>query len=342
MKVDGFLGGLAHGGSRAQELEQAGYDGVVSAEVSSDPFLPLVVAAEHTRRVDLMTSIALAFSRNPMTLATVSHDLNVYSQGRFILGIGSQVRPHITRRFSMPWSHPARRMREFILAMRAIWDCWYHDAPLNFEGEFYTHTLMTPMFIPTEKNFGPPSVYLAAVGPRMAEVAGEVADGLIAHGFTTPRYLREVTLPAIEAGLARAGKDASCFQITCPVFVLTGSNEAEFLQAKESLCRQIAFYGSTPAYRPVLELHGWGALQDELHLLSKRGAWNDMGELITDEILETFAIVTEPENIAHQMHERFSGQIHRILCTFHLNDFDQHQEIIQAIQSLPSLVPSHP
>ena len=191
--------------ARARELEAAGYDGAVSAEISSDPFLPLLLAAEHSERLELMTSIAVAFARNPMLLAQMGHDLNAYSKGRFILGLGSQIRPHITKRFSMPWSHPAARMRELILAMRAIWDCWYGGKPLQFRGEFYTHTLMTPMFTPTNTKYGAPRVFLAAVGPLMTEAAGEVADGLIAHAFTTERYLREVTLPAVERGLASAG-----------------------------------------------------------------------------------------------------------------------------------------
>ena len=184
MKIDaGLMGSLEEVPKKARELEAQGFDGLVTAEMSSDPFLPLLLAAEHSERIELMTSIAVAFSRNPMILANLSNDLQAYSKGRFLLGIGSQIAPHITRRFSMPWSHPAARMREYIQAMRAIWDCWYHGAPLDFRGDFYSHTLMTPMFTPTNTQHGPPRVFLAAVGPRMTEVAGEVADGLIAHAF---------------------------------------------------------------------------------------------------------------------------------------------------------------
>ena len=241
-----------------------------------------------------MTSIAVAFARSPMTLANLGHDLNAFSKGRFLLGLGSQIQPHITKRFSMPWSHPAARMRELIQAMRAIWACWYQGEKLAFRGEFYTHTLMTPMFTPTNTQYGAPKVLLAAVGPKMTEVAGEVADGMIVHGFTTPKYVHEVTLPALERGLAAAGRSRKGFQLACPVFVVTGRDAKEWEQSRAGVCKQIAFYGSTPAYRGVLELHGWGALQGELNAMSKRGEWDAMGTRITDEILEQFAIVAQP------------------------------------------------
>ena len=193
--------------------------------MSTDPFFPLLLAAEHSERIELMTSIAVAFARSPMTLANVAHDLNEYSNGRFILGLGSQIKPHIARRFSLPWSKPAARMREFIQAMRAIWDCWYEGKPLDFRGEFYSHTLMTPMFTPTGMKAEQPRVFLAAVGPLMTEVAGEVADGVIAHAFTTERHMTEVTLPAIERGLEKSGRSRSDFAVSCPVFVISGDTE---------------------------------------------------------------------------------------------------------------------
>src|SRR5215475_13479736 len=258
MKVDGGLitTHLADVPARARALEAAGYDGGVTAEISSDPFLPLALAAEHTTRLELMTSIAVAFARNPMLLANVGHDLNAYSKGRFILGLGSQIQPHIAKRFSMPWSHPAARMREFILAMRAIWANWYEGKKLEFRGEFYTHTLMTPFFTPTDTQYGAPKVFLAAVGPLMTEVAGEVADGVILHAFTTEKYMREVTLPAIDRGLAKAGRKRTDFQVSFPGFVVTGKDEKAWSDSRRGVCKQIAFYGSTPAYRPVLEMHG--------------------------------------------------------------------------------------
>jgi probable F420-dependent oxidoreductase len=322
MKVDAGLiaADLAQVPARARELETAGFDGCVSAEIASDPFFPLLLAAEHTTRLELMTSIAVAFARSPMTLANVGHDLNAFSKGSFLLGLGSQIQPHITKRFSMPWSHPAARMRELILAMRAIWRCWYEGEKLAFRGEFYTHTLMTPMFTPTNTQYGAPKVLLAAVGPKMTEVAGEVADGMIVHGFTTPRYVHEVTLPAIERGLAAAGRSRKGFQLACPVFVVTGRDAREWEQSRSAVCKQIAFYGSTPAYRGVLELHGWGELQSELNAMSKRGEWDAMGTRIDDEMLEQFAIVAQPREVPGQLRRRYGDAIDRVLATFAFAD----------------------
>ena len=212
-----------------------------------------------------------------MTLANVGYDLQQYSGGRFILGLGSQIKPHIDKRFSMPWSHPAARMREFVLAMRAIWACWNEGEKLDFRGEFYTHTLMTPFFNPGPNPHGVPKVFLAAVGERMTEVAGEVCDGMLVHGFTTERYLQEVTLPALERGYAAGGRKRDEFELSIPAFVVTGENDEAIEQADAAVRQQIAFYGSTPAYRPVLDLHGWGDLQDELNVLSKQGEWVEMG-----------------------------------------------------------------
>jgi probable F420-dependent oxidoreductase len=316
MKVDGGLtGDLFSAGATAKELEEAGYSGAWTAETSHDPFLPLLLGAEHTTHIELGTSIAVAFARSPMTLANTAWDLQAYSKGRFVLGLGSQIKPHITKRFSMEWSRPAARMREFVLAMRAIWETWLTGEKLQFRGEFYTHTLMTPFFTPpaTELDgFGPPKVFLAGVGELMTEVAGEVCDGFICHGFTTEKYLREVTLPALERGRAKAGKTMEGFEIVGPSFVVTGNDEAELEQARAGTRQQISFYGSTPAYRGVLDIHGWGGLQDELNALSKQGEWEKMGTLIDDEVLNTFAVVGEPESIAPELTRRYGDVIERI------------------------------
>ena len=315
MKIDGMVGGATPDeiARNARNLEALGYDGLISAEITHDPFLALAIAAEHTTRVDLGTSIAVAFARNPMTLANIGHDLQTFSRGRFRLGLGSQIKPHIEKRFSMPWSHPARRMREFILAMRAIWRTWDEGVPLEFRGEFYRHTLMTPMFVPEHNGFGPPKVLLAAVGGVMTEVAGEVAEGMILHGFTTERYVREHTLPALERGFAKAGRTREEFEICGPLFVVTGTSEEEMAAAATAARRQIAFYASTPAYRPVLEAHGWGDLQADLNRLSKRGEWVLMGEAIDDEILATFAVVAEPEQVGVRMRGRYGDLVDRVL-----------------------------
>jgi probable F420-dependent oxidoreductase len=314
MKVDGGIPAAAveDVAAVAIELEEVGYDGGLSAETDHDPFLPLLVAAEHTSSLELGTGIAVAFARSPMTLANIGYDLQTYSRGRFRLGLGSQIKAHIEKRFSMPWSHPAARMRELILATRAIWDCWNQGTKLDFRGEFYRHTLMTPFFDPGPNPYGDPPIQLAAVGERMTEVAGEVADGIILHAFTTERYVREVTLPALERGFARSGRQRADFEISGPMFVVSGSDDEELERARRATREQIAFYGSTPAYRGVLELHGWGALSDDLNRLSKRGEWQAMGELITDEVLETFAVVAAPEDVPKAMRARYEGIVDRL------------------------------
>jgi len=316
MKVDGGISSeLSKAEASAKEAEAAGYDGAWTAETSHDPFLPHVLAAEHTERLELGTSIAVAFARNPMNLANLAWDLQSYSEGRFILGLGSQIKPHITKRFSMEWSHPAPRMREMILAIRAIWDTWLNGTPLAFRGEFYTHTLMTPFFTPDRKDLdgvGVPRIFLAGVGELMTEVAGEVCDGFICHGFTTERYLREVTLPALARGRAKAGKTMEGFELVGPSFVVTGNDEAEMAAAEQGTRQQIAFYGSTPAYKGVLELHGWNGLHEELNALSKKGGWVEMGNLITDDILNTFAVVGEPEQVAPELLRRYGDVVGRI------------------------------
>ncbi len=247
-----------------------------------------------------------------MTLAQVAYDLQAFSGGRFMLGLGSQIRAHITRRFSMPWDHPAPRMRELVLAIRAIWACWEEGTKLDFRGDFYTHTLMTPFFDPGPNPHGTARIFLAGVGARMTEVAGEVADGFLCHGFTTESYLREVTLPALERGLATSGRTRAALQLSFPAFVVTGTSEEEMEAAGRSTREQIAFYGSTPAYVGVLEHHGWGEAHSQLNALSKQGRWKEMGGLIDDEMLHTFAVVAEPEQLAAGLEQRFGDVVDRI------------------------------
>jgi probable F420-dependent oxidoreductase len=312
MKIDGGIGfdpdGIA---AQAEKAEQSGYDGVWSAETNHDPFLPIAVGAAATEKLEFGTGIAVAFARNPMTLAVLANDLQLLTKGRFMLGMGSQIKPHITKRFSMPWSHPAPRMRELILAIRAIWNTWETGEPLAFRGEFYTHTLMTPFFNPGPNPYGNPKILLAAVGELMTEVAGEVGDGFLVHGFSTERYLREVSLPALERGAAKAGKTRLDLTVSYPGFIVTGPDEQTMEAAAKGVREQIAFYGSTPAYRPVLELHGWGDLQPELNTLSKRGEWVQMGELINDDILNAFAVVAPLDRVATEVRNRFEGMVDR-------------------------------
>jgi probable F420-dependent oxidoreductase len=317
MKVDAPLSDLAlpTAVERAVAAERAGFDGVWTAEGPHDPFLPLVLAAEHTETIEVGTSIAVAFARNPMLLANLGWDLQTYSRGRFILGLGSQIKPHITRRFSMPWSRPAARMRELVMATRSIWDCWLHGTMLEFRGEFYTHTLMTPIFVPEPsviETYGLPPVYVAGVGPAMTETAGEVGDGFLSHGFTSARYLEEVTLPALRRGRATAGLTLDGFVIGLPAFVVTGVNDESLEAAASATKMQMAFYGSTPAYAPVLELHGWADLHLELNSLSKRGRWSEMGELIDDEVLHTLAVVGHPDVVVRELGSRYGGLVDRL------------------------------
>ena len=332
MKIDGgLMGDLGKAGTIAKRLESIGFHGAITAETSHDPFFPLLLAAQETEDIELVTSIAVAFARTPMNLANIGHDLNSFSKGRFVLGLGSQIRPHITKRFGMPWSRPAARMREFILAMRAIWDCWHNGMPLAFQGEFYTHSLMTPMFTPVDTEYGAPKVFLAAVGPKMSEVAGEVADGILIHAFTTERYLRDVTLPAVEAGLAKSGRSRDEFEISYPGFIVTGNTEEAFDASKAATCKQIAFYGSTPAYASVLGVHGWGDLQPELNKLSKQGQWDEMGTLITDEILNEFAIVGELDDVVDKFKARWGALVDRTTGSLPARDDDHARELLQAM-----------
>ncbi|MGO8864574.1 MAG: LLM class F420-dependent oxidoreductase [Acidimicrobiales bacterium] len=312
MKVDGGIEFDPSGiGEEARRAEASGYDGVWSSETSHDPFLPIALGAAATEKLEFGTGIAVAFARNPMNLAVLANDLQLLSKGRFMLGLGSQIKPHITKRFSMPWSHPAPRMRELIMAIRSIWATWETGEKLDFRGEFYTHTLMTPFFDPGKNPYGNPSILLAAVGELMTEVAGEAADGLLVHAFSTERYLREVSLPALERGAAKAGKTRADLTVSYPGFVVTGPTESDVVAATKAVRQQIAFYGSTPAYRPVLELHGWGDLQDELNRLSKQGEWVKMGDLIDDDVLDAFAVVCPLDEVGTRIKARYGDTIDR-------------------------------
>ncbi|HEX7521673.1 MAG TPA: LLM class F420-dependent oxidoreductase [Acidimicrobiia bacterium] len=314
MKVDGALvdADLASIPARARALEAAGYDGAYTFEGPHDPFFPLLLAAEHTERLELATAIAVAFARSPMTLANIGYDLQVASQGRFILGLGSQIKPHIEKRFSMPWSKPAARMRELILAIRAIWACWQDGTPLRFEGEFYRHTLMTPFFNPGANAYGTARIWLAGVGPAMTEVAGEVADGFLVHPLSTERFLREHTLPALTRGWEKAQRDRADYEIVFPAMIVTGMNDDEMQRAADAVRSQIAFYGSTPAYRRVLDTHGWADLQPELNRLSKQQQWKEMSALVDDDMVDEFALRGAPEALGAMARDRYGDLIDRV------------------------------
>ncbi|WP_377267510.1 TIGR03617 family F420-dependent LLM class oxidoreductase [Peterkaempfera sp. SMS 1(5)a] len=311
LKVDHtFTGRIEQAAAAAVLAEEYGADGFLVNEARHDAFLQLAMAASRTRRTELASGVAVALARNPMTVATAAYDVQRLSDGRTIVGLGSQIKPHITRRYSMPWSQPAARMREFTAALRAIWHSWQTGDKLDFRGDFYTHNLMTPMFDPGPLASGPPRIWLAGVGPRMTAVAGEAADGLICHALTSAEYLRQVTLPAVSQARAGAGREAQPFDIVGTALVATGRTEEEYAAALTATRERIAFYASTPAYRAVLDLHGWGGLHEELYELSTRSCWQEMGRLIDDEVLDTFALTGEPQAVGQALHERFGG-----LCT---------------------------
>ncbi|GAA4878342.1 LLM class F420-dependent oxidoreductase [Pseudonocardia benzenivorans] len=293
----------------AVRAEQEGYSGVGIPETQHDVFVALGLAARATERITLQSAIAVAFARTPMTLAMAANDITLISKGRFELGIGSQVKPHIERRFGMPWSRPAARMEEFVGAMRAIWDAFASGERLDVRGEFYSHTLLTEIFSPGPNPYGNPPVLLAAVGTRMIEVAGRVTDGIMCHPLTSKRYMSDVILPTLRD--ARGG-DLDGFTVSMPAFVVLGADEQARARALAGTRRQIAFYASTPAYRPVLEAHGWEDLHVRLNGLSRRQAWDEMAGLIDDEIVDTFAVGGTPEQAAAGLRERFGGLATRL------------------------------
>lgn len=313
MKVDvGLWADLQDTAARSREYEALGYDAMYVPETAHDPFLPVLQAAEATERIMIRTGVAVAFPRSPMHMAMVANDLQLISKGRFILGLGSQVKPHIEKRFSTAWSEPTKRMREIVLAIQAIWRTWNEDERLNFQGDFYNFTLMTPFFSPGPNPFGPPPIQLAALGPKMTEVAGEVADGILLHGLSSERFVREVTLPALERGLAKAGRTRADVELTFPTLIATGDTEQELAAAVLKLQQHFAFYASTPAYSAVMELHGWGELQRELYQLTREERWQDLGSLVTEEVLEAFTARGTPEEIPKQIRARVGDIADRV------------------------------
>jgi probable F420-dependent oxidoreductase len=314
MKVDAALTTtkLMDVPAAARAIETAGFDGMYTFEGQHDALFPLLLAAEHTERVQLTTAVVIAFARNPMTLAQAAYDLQLASRGRFNLGLGTQIKPHIEKRYSMEWSKPAARMRELVLAIRAIWASWHEGARLDFRGEFYTHTLMTPFFNPGPSPFGLPRIFLGGVGPRMTEVAGEVADGFIVHPFTTEKFMRETTMPALGRGLETASRDRSSLEVALPSMVIVADTDEELARGRDAMRPRLAFYGSTPAYKVVLDAHGWGDLQPELNRLTKTGDWGAMNAMISDEIVDTFVTSGSPEQIGPRVQERYGSMVQRV------------------------------
>ena len=295
----------------ARKIEALGYDCLWSAETQHDPYLPLAVAATVTERIKLGTSIAVAFPRSPMITAHIAWDLQNASSGRFILGLGSQVKGHNERRFSVKYEAPARKMREIVLALRAIWDCWQNGTKLAFKGEFYRFDLMTPFFNPGPIAHPEIPVYVAAVNARMCRIAGEVCDGLHVHPFNSPKYLREYVRPAVEEGLRAAGRSSGAFVYTTATFAVVGDTEAEIAEARQAVKQQIAFYASTRTYEPVLAAHGWQDLTPQLHRKSIEGDWKGMADSITDEMVDAFAVTGTYADIGRKIKDRYAGLLDR-------------------------------
>jgi probable F420-dependent oxidoreductase len=295
----------------ARKVEALGYDCLWSAETKHDPYLPLAVAATVTSTIKLGTSIAVAFPRSPMITAHLAWDLQSASDGRFILGLGSQVKGHNERRFSVKYEAPAAKMREIVLALRAIWDSWQHGGRLNFKGQFYKFDLMTPFFNPGPIAHPRIPVYIAGVNEHMCRVAGEVCDGLHVHPFNSPTYLRESVHPWVEAGLRTSGRSRADFTYATSSFVVMGDTEAELFAARQAVKQQIAFYASTRTYAPVLAAHGWQDLTGHLHRKSVEGDWKGMADLITDEMVDTYAVTGTYGDIGRKLRERYAGLLDR-------------------------------
>jgi len=294
--------------SIARAAEELGFGAVWSTETMHDPFLPGALIAEHTQRLHFGTAVAIAFARSPATIAYTAWDLAQASGGRFILGLGTQVKAHVERRFGMPWPESVvGKLREQIAAMRAFWHTWQSGERLNFRGEYYKLTLMSPFFNPGPIEHPHIPIYIAGVNPGLARLAGEVADGFHVHPLHTPRYLREVLLPAIEQGTASAGRARGDVKITVSPFVVTGADEDLFVRS------QIAFYASTPSYRPVMALHGWEQVAERLSGHASHGEWGQMPALIDDEMLATFAVVAPVEELAMALEERYAGLADRLM-----------------------------
>jgi probable F420-dependent oxidoreductase len=309
--------------------EAIGFDGIWTSETQHNPFLPLTLVAEHSSHLLFGSSIAIAFARSPMTLANIGWDLQAYSKGRFVLGLGTQVKGHNERRFSVKWEAPGPRMREVILALRAIWDCWQNGTPLNFRGQYYTFTLMTPFFSPGSIDHPHIPIHIAAINPYMCRLVGELCDGIRLHSFNSRRYTEEVILPNIRQGAEKAGRSLEDIEICGGGFILTGTTKEEVEQEKEKTRRRIAFYASTRTYKPILDVHGWGETCLKLHDLAAKGQWEAMAKEITDEMLDVFAVWGTYDEIADKVRARYKGMADRIVLP--LPQRKEEEEQIRAV-----------
>jgi len=310
------LNDLTTTGAYARAIEDMGFAALWTAETQHNPFLPLAVAATTTHRLQLGTAIAVAFPRSPTVLAHIAWDLQVSSHGRFMLGLGTQVKGHNERRFGVKWEAPAKKLREMILAIRAIWDCWQNGTPLHFTWEFYRLTLMTPFFSPKPMPYPMPPIYVAGVNPLMCRLAGELREGFHVHPLHSVKYLQEHVLPNILQGAATTGRGRRDISLMSAVFVITGDSAQELVAMRDKVRMQIAFYASTRSYWPVLEAHGWGDVGRQLNRLAAQGDWHGMAKAITDEMLDVYAVTGAPDEIPAMLHARYDGLLDRIACYF--------------------------
>jgi probable F420-dependent oxidoreductase len=324
--------------SSVKQIEENGYDGVVTLENRHDPFLPLGIAAVNTSRLHLATGVAIAFPRSPMVMANTAWDLQHASNGRFELGIGTQVKGHNERRFSVPWTAPVPRLREYILSLQAIWESWMNGTKLHFQGDHYSFTLMTPNFTPeVNENILPPKISIAAVGPAMLRLAGATCAGVRLHPFCTPKYLQSAVMPEITVGLDKSQRQRSDFEITGGGFICTGKTDEDVEKMFEWVRYRIGFYGSTRAYWPVLEAHDLVDLGIELNRLSKTGAWGSMADCISDEVVNLFSAVGRHDQIADSIAEKFGGVSDALNASVSAEiPADLPPDVIQDIQSIPT------
>ncbi|MDI3339438.1 MAG: TIGR03617 family F420-dependent LLM class oxidoreductase [Sphaerobacter sp.] len=342
MQIETVLGDapLAALPALARHAEALGFDGIAQPELRHDPFVALALAAPATTRVQLATSVAIAFPRSPMVVAYQARDLQDLSGGRFVLGLGTQVKGHIERRFSTVWDAPGPRLREYAQALRAIWRTWQTGEPLDFQGRYYAFTLMTPEFSPGPSAYPPIPIEIAAVNPYNARLAGELCDGLRVHPMTTPAYLRDVLWPAVRQGAARAGRDLRTFRMVGGGFIATGADEAAVQAAREEARYRIAFYASTRTYLPVLEHHGWADLNPRLRRLIAEQRWDALASVIPDDVLDAFCVSGTYDTIATRVRERLEGLVDVVMVALPPDPARPDDRYLAALAALKAIAPA--
>jgi probable F420-dependent oxidoreductase len=335
MKVDTVLPlDLALVADAAKRIEALGYDGALTPETGHDPFLAHAIAAEHTERIQLGTAVAIAFPRSPMATAQIAWDLQKYSKGRFHIGLGTQVKGHIVRRYGMDWHPPGPRLRDYVLMMRAIWDSWQNGTRPSFEGEYYRYTLTSPFFNPGPIEHPKIPVHISAINPYNCRLVGQLCDGIKLHPFNTPKYLREVIMPNIQAGAKKAGRDAKEIEVCGQGFVITGKTEEEVEKAKAPVRQQLSFYASTRTYKPVLDVQGWGDVNEELFAMSIEGKWQEMANGITDDMLEEFAVIGIYDEIVPKIKAKCAGLIDRVSFQIPVRSPEDEERLKHMIKEL--------